>query len=268
MLTDRIERLRRPSAFRTIQVGEVSISYVPDGYVELQPSLWYETQVFPVSPVVNASGYMVASVGSVVVREPGGIVVIDAGFGPIAVPSAHTHPSLGAIRGGLNLSYKSHFSDPVIAVAVTHAHDDHVGWLRTQYAHLMEHEIHVGSGDASRFLHLTKRSSICRLEGGEQLSQAVRTVSTPGHTAGHMSYIVESAGRRAVIFGDVFHNPLQFEDAGLTPWSDELPEAARRSRHLIIDMLQEANTVGVGYHFGDLVFGRLNGTEWVPLATS
>lgn len=264
----RAERLRTPSAFRTIQVGDVSITYVPDGYVELQPSLWYQTQTFPASPVVNASGHMVASVGSIVVKEPDGIVVVDAGFGPVTVPGTHTHPSLGDIHGGLNSAYSSHFSDPVLAVAVTHAHDDHVGWLKRQNAHLLEHEIHVGLDDALRLRQLTERSNLRTLLGKEQLTQTVHAISTPGHTAGHMTYIVESAGRRAVLFGDVFHNPLQFKDPALTPWSDELPEAARRSRRLIIEMLREPETVGVGYHFGDVVFGRLKGDEWVPLATS
>lgn len=264
----RSERLRTPARSRTIEIGSVSISYVSDGYVELDPSKWYQTKSLPGSPIVNASGYLVASVGSVVVKERDGSVIIDAGFGPVMVAGSRTHPSLGGIHGGSDPAFTSRFREPVLALAVTHAHDDHVGWFKTQYSHLLENEVNVGLEDVARFRQLTGRTKLRGLRGGEQLSASVRAISTPGHTAGHMSYIVESDGQRAIIFGDVFHNPLQFEDTALTPWSDELPDAARQSRRVILEMLHERGTVGIGYHFGDMVFGRLEGTEWAPLETN
>src|SRR6266850_3315501 len=44
----------------------------------------------------------------------------------------------------------------------------------------------------------------------------VRFDSTPGHTPGHVSVVVESGGDRAVITGDMIHTPLQIAEVDLS----------------------------------------------------
>src|SRR5437899_1918754 len=39
-----------------------------------------------------------------------------------------------------------------------------------------------------------------------QVSSSVRLISTPGRTAGHVSVVVESAGRQAVVTGGISHH--------------------------------------------------------------
>lgn len=261
------DRWIKPAQHRHITLGNLKLSYVPDGFVELEPKAWYETTEFDDEPPVNDGGFLVGSVGSIVVHEPDGLVVIDAGLGPLRVPAAMTHFSLGRMMGGINPDYAEQLSQPIKAVVVTHAHEDHVGWLRHRSddgPDLRTQVLLTGAADASRLARLIGHNSIGSLRGGEQIGDSVRAIATPGHTAGHMAYLVESQGQRALVFGDVFHNPLQILNHTLRPWSDEIPAAASHSRGLVAEILQDPQTVGVGYHFADVVFGHSTSAGWVP----
>lgn len=260
------ERWYSPAQSRHITLGDLTISYVPDGYVELEPEGWYRTTTFPTRPPVSEDGYLIGSVGSVVIHEADGLVVIDAGLGPLQLPRHRTHPSLGTMRGGLNPEYATLGDERIKALAITHAHEDHVGWIGAgQRDRLNPEQVFVGAPDAASLAHLTGTINVGALHGGEQISDSVRAIHTPGHTAGHMSYMVESRGERALIFGDVFHSPVQFHDTAMGPWSDENPDQARRSRKLVAELLTEPHTVGIGYHFADVVFGTLSPKGWLPL---
>lgn len=260
-------RWSTPAQHRRITLGGVEISYIPDGFVELEPTAWYGTTEFEEAPAVNGGGFLVGSVGSVVIHEPDGNVVIDAGLGPAQVPAAMTHRSLGRMMGGMNPDYLPSLDQPIKTLAVTHAHEDHVGWLRGSTGPALNpQEILAGSADVERLARLTGSPLIGALAGGEQISENVFALATPGHTAGHMSYIVESQGERAIIFGDVFHSPAQIHDRSLAPWSDEVPDQAVRSRASVSELLRDPGTIGVGYHFADVVFGRTNSFgKWEPL---
>jgi glyoxylase-like metal-dependent hydrolase (beta-lactamase superfamily II) len=58
----------------------------------------------------------------------------------------------------------------------------------------------------------------CReLSTGDEIAPGISAVVTPGHSAGHTSYIVTTeTGRRVVTFGDVFHIPAHLANPG---WS-------------------------------------------------
>jgi glyoxylase-like metal-dependent hydrolase (beta-lactamase superfamily II) len=84
-------------------------------------------------------------------------------------------------------------------------------------------------------------------------------VPTPGHTPGHLSFLVESAGQRAVVLGDAIHCPLQLSHPEWEFSADIAPAAAIRSREHLLRELEAPDTVVVGPHFPDAVFGRVLG---------
>lgn len=257
-------RLTSSAIPRSIKVGEVTVHYVPDGFVELAPALWYQNPELGAIPGTNSDGWLTASVGLLVIDEPDGCVIIDAGLGPLTVSSSQTPPPLGVMYGGRAAKY-SLDDKPVHTVAVTHAHEDHVGWLRTISGPgptLRSADIVVGAADAARLSHLTGLTQLRAVDHPTPISAHVTSVPTPGHTAGHTAYVIESDGERAVCFGDTFHSPWQLTSPDSAVWSDEMPERADRSRALVLDLLSEHHTVGVGYHFADVVFGRWDGSTW------
>lgn len=185
---------------------------------------------------------------------------------PSSVASPPDAPLSGNHERWAEPEYATLGDERIKALAITHAHEDHVGWIGAgQPDRLNPEQVFVGAPDAARLAHLTGTTNVGALHGGEQISDSVRAIHTPGHTAGHMSYMVESRGERALIFGDVFHSPVQFHDTTMGPWSDENPDQARRSRKLVAELLTEPHTIGVGYHFADIVFGTLTPEGWQPL---
>lgn len=48
------------------------------------------------------------------------------------------------------------------------------------------------------------------VETDHRVTSEVSLVPTPGHTPGRVSVLIESAGERAIITGDLFHHPAQF----------------------------------------------------------
>ena len=74
-----------------------------------------------------------------------------------------------------------------------------------------------------------KEDGLIDLFSGEKaITPELSTYLTPGHTPGHTSIMVSSAGERAIITGDLAHHTAQVDRAALRPPSTVTPQ--RRSR--------------------------------------
>jgi glyoxylase-like metal-dependent hydrolase (beta-lactamase superfamily II) len=89
-----------------------------------------------------------------------------------------------------------------------------------------------------------------RLDGG------VRFDSTPGHTPGHVSVVIESEGQQAVITGDMIHTPLQIADVDLSSGFDYDQLAAAATRRSFLDRYND-DTLVIGTHWGGAGAGRI-----------
>lgn len=80
----------------------------------------------------------------------------------------------------------------------------------------------------------------------------------PGAVSGWM-------GERVIVFGDVFHTPVQLERPEWPSRPDVDRSGVVSARERIAAELTEPGTVGFAFHFGDQAFGRPVGTDWVPV---
>ncbi len=85
----------------------------------------------------------------------------------------------------------------------------------------------------------------------------ITIMPTPGHTPGHCSFLVSSGTARAVVLGDAIHCPLQITHPEWAFASDANPEAAQRAREQILRELDAPDTIVVGPHFPEAIFGRV-----------
>ena len=97
-----------------------------------------------------------------------------------------------------------------------------------------------------------------------EVSDEVRLEPTPGHTPGHVSVVITSAGKRAVITGDMMHHPIQI---GLPHVASKFDHDVDRARHTRQDFLQRYgdNEVMVfGTHFATPTAGWVvsHGDGW------
>jgi glyoxylase-like metal-dependent hydrolase (beta-lactamase superfamily II) len=279
-------RLRRPSGVRSLRLGDLKISYVPDGAVLLKPRGWLpaatERDWQEHVDHLNDTGHLVAGIGALLVEHGGRTLLIDAGFGPRAVPEDPGHPLVGAIHGGAlldNLGRLGRTPGEIQAVAFTHLHADHLGWacadppvfteatflvVEQEWAHRHLAGEH-GVTDAM-LSALTPRLRLVR--DAEEIFPGVRVRLTLGHTAGHTAFVISSGGRRLLAFGDALHSPVQVRHPGWSAGPDHDPVQSALHRHRLVAELQRPDTLGFGVHFADVVFGRVRrdsgGTTWQP----
>ncbi|MEM7274988.1 MAG: MBL fold metallo-hydrolase [Actinomycetota bacterium] len=226
------------------------------------------------------------SLHSFVVRSAGLIIVVDTCVGPDSSRGLQGDPAFvdrlaAAIDGGL---------ERVDVVVCTHVHFDHVGWNTREVDGRL-----LPTFPAARYLitraemeelarddHMAVREpSIAPLEAagvldvvdvgddGHPITDEVRLIPTPGHTPGHVSVAVESAGASALITGDAFHNPIQIANPELAAWRfDADPEASRATRRDLVERLIDTETLVLGTHFapptGGLIRSGAGGPWFAP----
>jgi len=214
---------------------------------------------------------MALSIHAFVVQSGDTTIVVDTcvGEGEQSLPSDPEFPSrLGAaIEGGL---------DAVDIVLCTHLHFDHVGWnlhtvdgkrvpvfpnarylfSATEVAHTREHDEHaVIEPSVQPLIDLGLADLV---EPHHALTNDVSLIPTPGHTPGHVSVVIESAGQSAVITGDMTHTPLQFAEPDLSSanFDWDSPQACATRHHWLAQWTDQPVLV-LGTHFAPPTGGHI-----------
>ena len=172
----------------------------------------------------------------------------------------------------------------------THLHVDHVGWNCTESAGgyvptfpnaeywISEQEwqywtdplvVEEEGGHLLTDVLPLKDSPQLKLADGEAaITQELSLLPTPGHTPGHCSVAITSAGETAIILGDVAHHPLHLERIWIAA-VDELPRISRRTKRALTERLIEEQALVAAGHFASESFGRMvraaGQWRWQPL---
>ena len=269
------ERLRRPALPRSIRLGEITVSFVPDGAVQGHPRRWLPdstAETWAARPeFLDGDGYLVASIGGLLVERGDRALLIDAGFGPQSFPPEPDGPN-GALYGGALLDSLAELGRKpadIEAVAFTHLHPDHVGWAwqpddeppftrylvaDAEWAHRADYE----AADAMA-------PRVHTVASGEEVFPGVEIRVTGGHTPGHAEYVITDGDERMIAFGDAVHSPIQIEHPDWSFVFDGDPATAAEHRRRLVAELAEPGTIGFGGHFADVVFGRVRESRWHPL---
>lgn len=221
--------------------------------------------------LISQDGYLTGSIGSLLVTGPDMTVLIDAGFGPRHLPATRSHPSLGAMNGGA-MAAAGGLPARLDAALFTHLHDDHTGWLNSDGAPgpLLRNTTLMASEKELQTNGLVNAQGWAAARSGAEILPGITAVATPGHTPGHMSYLIESQGESLLCFGDVMHSPVQVSHPRLNSCFEADPAASLQSRSRTLELLSDTGMIGAGMHFGDVVFGRVpkgtgKGKYWEPI---
>jgi glyoxylase-like metal-dependent hydrolase (beta-lactamase superfamily II) len=93
--------------------------------------------------------------------------------------------------------------------------------------------------------------------GEQELTSELTTLPTPGHTPGHMSIMITSQGQRALILGDVAHNPAQVHETEWASRADIDAEQARITRRSLMERLEREGILVAAGHFPAPGFGKV-----------
>jgi glyoxylase-like metal-dependent hydrolase (beta-lactamase superfamily II) len=286
-------RLSDQSAVRTLQLDDVTLTYVVDGSMALIaerflpniPASYWEDH----PEAVTADRRVAMSAGGLLVRRGDHRVLIDAGYGAVRENNPWGEIDCGAMLE--TLAVLGTTTADIDVLALTHLHIDHTGWAfvtdcgqspqpafpNARYLVSAEelaphqHGIHP-AGSPSVEQVIEPLAKICTtIADGQEVAPGIVAVVTPGHSAGHTSYVVTSTqGRRVVVFGDTFHVPAQLSDPGWGSLSDVDSERVLIARARITTELERPDTLGFGFHFGDQAFGRVTRDDagvpiWIPV---
>jgi glyoxylase-like metal-dependent hydrolase (beta-lactamase superfamily II) len=280
-----IGALNRQSAVRSLMLGDVRLTYVVDGAMAMLPSGFFPG--FPQNywdahpEMFDEQGRLAMSAGGLLVERDGRRLLIDAGLGPVRGPVVISGDLVGHIDSGALphiLAALGHTPEDIEVVAFTHLHVDHTGWAftpekafpRARYLVAAQEWAPHGCGTkipgapAAEILTLMGAAHT-PIDDGEEIFPGVHALVTPGHSPGHTSYVISAGSERVVVFGDVFHTPAQLVHPEWPSRPDVDQNGVVAARKRIAAELAEPGTVGFAFHFGDQTFGRLRGTDWVPV---
>jgi len=92
---------------------------------------------------------------------------------------------------------------------------------------------------------------VTKYQGGKELVPGITSVATPGHTPGHMSYVVASGSSKILVQSDVTAGAASIF-ARNPEWQflfDTDKEVAVQTRKKIYDMASADKMMLQGYHF-------------------
>jgi glyoxylase-like metal-dependent hydrolase (beta-lactamase superfamily II) len=198
-------------------------------------------------------------------------ILFDVGSGPDFMPSA------GKIDDALDAVGLTH--DDITHVVFTHAHPDHLWGLlddfdevqfanaqyligRAEFDYWTDPDTLTSIGEArttfavgaARRLEAIADQLIFFEDGDEPLPGVVARL-TPGHTPGHMAFIV---GGKALVTGDaISNNHVAFDVPGYASPSDQDPERAAQTRVALLDQITADDLSIVGFHLPQGGIGRV-----------
>jgi glyoxylase-like metal-dependent hydrolase (beta-lactamase superfamily II) len=225
---------------------------------------------------LDDDGMLPLSIHALVVESMGTTIVIDTCVGSRPVPGFDN-------MSGLDTGFLANFAaagfdaDTVDVVACTHLHFDHVGWntrlvdgkwvatfpnarylfSRVEY----EHWDRGSEGAAVTFDDAVRPvvdAGLAQLvEMDHRVNDEVWFEPTPGHSPGHMSVRISSAGVDAVITGDMVHHPVQFVAPHWRMSADGDPAQASITRKDFRERYADQDVRIFGTHFGGPSTGHL-----------
>jgi glyoxylase-like metal-dependent hydrolase (beta-lactamase superfamily II) len=291
-MTQSIGRLGDQSAVRRLTLDDTIFTYVVDGATTVSTEAFFPgvpIEYWATHPGALDSRERVAmSTDGLLVERAGSKLMVDAGYGELHEDSALSGVNCGEFLGVLSTLGIN--PGEIDTHALTHLHVDHTGWAftRTEGGYLsktfpdaryllsdlewrpfLNGERPVGAPPHDTLVEPLAGVRTL-IQDGEEVAPGVVAVVTPGHSAGHTSYIVTTCtGKRLVAFGDIFHTPIQLTHPGWLSIPDVDSDGVLQARARIVDELTQPNTFGFGVHFGDQPFGlvtrRPDGKpQWVP----
>jgi glyoxylase-like metal-dependent hydrolase (beta-lactamase superfamily II) len=284
-----------PSFYRS-RLGDFEITVVSDGArpIPLPPAFVRNVGNEEVLKAAEAAhmpkGSIVAPFNPIVVNTGAKLVLIDTGYGPGLGPTVGLLPANLAAAG---IDPKS-----IDIVLISHMHGDHILGLKTpdgalafpnaeikvpdvDWAFWMSDEnmgkapdgFQKSSFGFNRKIFANLTDKVTRYQWGKEVAPGITAVETRGHTPGHTSFAITSAGRQLFFQGDVTNVPELFlRNPEWQVMFDSEPETAVTTRRRVYDMASADKLLVAGYHFPFPGLGYIekagSGYQLVPAAWS
>jgi len=284
-------RTQAPGYYRVI-LGDFEVTALNDGTLGLDVAkLLKEPEAKTNAALMKSfvAAPLDTSVNAFLINTGTRLVLIDTGGGTLF------GPTLGKLIK--NLQAAGYQPDQVDDILVTHLHPDHVGGLMLNgtmmfpnaTVHADQHDIDYwlsqanldkAPTDAKGFFQGAMASMTPYISAGKfkpldasgdaEVVPGIHAIASPGHTAGHTSYVVESKGQKLIVIGDLIHvASVQLADPEVTVAFDSDAKSAAASRKRVFSLAaSEGDLIGCAHlQFPGLGHLRATGKswQWVPV---
>ena len=283
-------KTQAPGYYR-LMLGDFEVTALSDGTVALPVDKLLTNTTAEKSTKALARSFLKApvdtSVNGYLVNTGTQLILIDTGAAGLF------GPTLGNLAA--NLKSAGYQPEQVDEIYITHMHADHVGGLMngaklafpnaTVRADqhdadfwLSQANLDKAPADAKGFFQGAMASlnpyvaagKFKPFNGDTELVPGIKAMAAPGHTPGHSIYLVESQGKKLVLWGDLMHvAAVQFDDPSVTIQFDtDSKNAAIQRKRAYAEAAQQGYLVGSS-HVSFPGLGHLRaegkGYAWVPL---
>lgn len=260
----------RTARAQTLSTGAAEITIVSDGNLVLPmgfafPAVAREELEKLLADKGMSQDALLPDCNVTLARMDDRLVIFDVGAGANFMPSA----------GKLADSLAAAGIDPadVTDVVFTHAHPDHLWGLIDDFDELVfpNAEYRIGRaewdfwsapdaisrvpedrqtfviGAQNRFAAIEDR--VIFIEGGQEVLPGIEAVATPGHTPGHLSFMIQGS-QPVLIIGDAITNSvISFARPDWPSGSDQDPALGAQTRLTLLDRLAADKARAIGFHF-------------------
>lgn len=230
---------------------------------------------------IGEKGNLNAQVQSFLIKSKGKNLLIDTCNG-----NDKNRPNVPA-WGNLKSNFLIRFEDfgvtpdQIDFVVCTHLHFDHVGWntklengkwvptfsnaryifSKAEYEYWIkrpEKEMVDDINGIDDSVSPIIQAGLAKFVNDDyQLNENIRFIPTPGHTPHHVSVVIESKNKKAVISGDVIHHPCQIKHQDWITLADTYPDQTVETRKKFLNEIKNTDTLLIGSHFADPVSGKV-----------
>ncbi len=227
------------------------------------------------------------SVNAYLINTGDKLVLIDTGAG------SFFGPTLGRLIP--NLKAAGYQPEQVDEIYITHMHGDHIGSLSTNgVANFPNATVRADKRDADYWLsqaNLDKAGADSKdgfqhaiaafqpyvasgrfktFDGNTDLVPGVKAVAAHGHTPGHTIYLVESKGKKLILWGDLMHvASVQFDNPNVAVHFDsDSKDAIAERKKAYATAAKEGYLIGSAHlSFPGLGYLRTEGKgyAWIPV---
>ena len=263
------------------KVGDIEVFSLHEGSVEraVTEGMVKNASLDEVKKALTAAGIGPDKIDNpftvTAIRTGGKVVLFDTGFGGNGP----------ATVGKLADNMKAAGLDPaaVSTVVISHFHGDHISglWVKETDAQVfpnaeilmpeVEYKFWTDPALVEKLPEanrpIVKRiqatfptwKNVKQYNDGADIASGVKAIATPGHTVGHMSFLVASGGQQLYIQSDVTGiHQLFVRNPGWFSGFDADGPKAEATRRAFFDRVIAENGMIAGYHFGFPNVGTLS----------